>query len=54
MINRSWLQCDDCGCWRNAPEKVRDAVVKNGDTWTCGMATWRDVRNTLPYCDGSL
>jgi hypothetical protein len=45
MINRSWLRCDDCGCWRNAPENVRDAVVAKGDTWTCDMATWRDVRS---------
>jgi hypothetical protein len=55
MINKCWLRCADCECWRNVPKAVRDKVVAETgkqNTWTCGMATrWRDVRNPRrPAC----
>jgi hypothetical protein len=46
LINKCWLPCAECECWRNVPMAVRNTVVATSGRWTCGMATgWRDVRN---------
>jgi hypothetical protein len=65
LMNKSWLQCHLCDCWRNVPKSVHDVVgettgtwvsgVWSGGRWTCGMASsWRDVRTPRRPADRLL